>query len=168
MYIKIIGFLLSIAFVSLTWYVYFIYPSVPALFFAVLSTAIMIVSNIRYYFVNKNIDTAMFKTRPLDTIRITLAAIAFLSFLGFAALSTTYGGSAASDADARKYNEDYEVGTYYLSSHGDYVEVSEDIWQLMNVSEKVVFPLFIVAFLWNFIYAAKQKGFKSMYKPKEQ
>lgn len=162
MYTKFIGFILSIAFVSLAWYIYIIYPSVPALIFAVFATVIMIASNIRYYFVNKKIDISMVKVKPIDMIRITLAAIAFLSFIGFAALNTTYGGSAASDTYASEFYEDYVSGSYYLSDHGHFVEVSKDVWELMNVTEKIVFPLFIVAFLWNFIYIAKHKGFKSM------
>jgi hypothetical protein len=163
MYIKIIGYLLSIAFVALSWYVYIIYPSAPALIFAILVTVVAIASNIRYYVVNKKIDVAVIKEKPIAMIRFTLAAIAFLSFIGFAALNTTYGGSAASDADAREHYENYEIGSFYLSDYGEFVEVSEDIWKLMNTAEKVVFPLFIVAFLWNFIYVTKQKGFKSMY-----
>lgn len=163
MYIKIIGLLLSIAFVLLAWYIYFIYPSVPALIFAVLSTVIMIANHRRYYFVNKKIEQSMVKVKPIEIIRMALIAIAFLTFVGFAALNTTYGGSAASDASARKHHQDYEAGSFYLSSHGEYVEVSEDVWILMNTTEKVMFPLLIVAFLWNFIYIAKQKGFKRMF-----
>lgn len=160
MYIKIIGFLLSIAFVSLAWYIYIIYPSVPALIFSILSTVIMIANTIKYYFLNKKIDMPIVKEKPFDMIRITLAVIAFLAFLGFAFLNVTYGGSAASDTYASEFNENYEVGSFYLSDHGHFVEVSKDIWQLMNITEKVVFPLFIVAFLWNFIAIVKEKGFK--------
>lgn len=161
MYIKIIGYLLSIAFVALSWYVYIIYPSTPALIFAILVTVVAIASNIRYYVANKKMDVAVIKEKPIAMIRFTLAAIAFLSFIGFAALNTTYGGSAASDADAREHYENYEIGSFYLSDHGDFVEVSEDIWKLMNTAEKVVFPLFILAFLWNFIAVVKEKGLKS-------
>jgi hypothetical protein len=133
MYIKIIGYLLSIAFVALSWYVYIIYPSVPALIFAIL---------------------------------VSVVTIACLSFLGFLGLNITYSGSAASDAYAREHYENYEIGSFYLSDHGDFVEVSEDIWKLMNTAEKVVFPLFIVAFLWNFIAIVKEKGLKSSFSRK--
>ena len=166
MYIKIIGYLLSIAFVALSWYVYIIYPSVPALIFAILVTVVAIASNIRYYVVNKKMDAPLVKEKPIAMIRFTLAAIAFLSFLGFLGLNVTYGGSAASDAYARESYENYEIGSFYLSDHGEFVEVSEDIWQLMNTAEKVVFPLFIVAFLWNFIAIVKEKGLKSSFSRK--
>lgn len=166
MYIKIIGYLLSIAFVALSWYVYIIYPSVPALIFAILVTAVSIASSIRYYVVNKKMDAPLVKEKPIAMIRFTLAAIAFLSFLGFLGLNVTYGGSAASDAYAREHYENYEIGSFYLSDHGEFVEVSEDIWQLMNTAEKVVFPLFIVAFLWNFIAIVKEKGLKSSFSRK--
>ncbi len=166
MYIKIIGYLLSIAFVALSWYVYIIYPSMPALIFAILVTVVAIASSIRYYVVNKKMDATMVKEKPIAMIRFTLAAIAFLSFLGFLGLNVTYGGSAASDAYARESYENYEIGSFYLSDHGNFVEVSEDIWQLMNIAEKVVFPLFIVAFLWNFIAIVKEKGLKSSFSRK--
>ncbi|AUD63858.1 hypothetical protein BK010_09745 [Tenericutes bacterium MO-XQ] len=166
MYIKIIGYLLSIAFVALAWYIYIIYPSLPALIFAILVTVVAIVSYIRYYFMNKKMDAPFVKEKPIDMIRITLAAIAFLSFLGFFGLNVTYGGSAASDAYARESYENYEIGSFYLSDHGNFVKVSEDIWQLMSIAEKVVFPLFIVAFLWNFIAIVKEKGLKSSFSRK--
>ncbi len=166
MYIKIIGYLLSIAFVALAWYSYIMYPSMPALVFAILVTVIAIVSNIRYYFVNKKMDVSPVKEKPIDMIRMTLTAIAFLSFLGFFGLNVTYGGSAASDAYARESYENYEIGSFYLSDHGEFVEVSEDIWHLMNTAEKIVLPLFIVAFLWNFIAIVKEKGLKSSFSRK--
>lgn len=166
MYIKIIGYLLGIAFVVLSWYVYSIYPSVPALIFAILVTVAAFASNIKYYFVNKEINVPLIKEKPISMIRITLAAIAFISFLGFFGLNVTYGGSAASDAYARKSYENYEIGSFYLSDHGEFVEVSEEIWQLMNIAEKVVFPLFIVAFLWNFVAIVKDKGLKSSFSRK--
>jgi hypothetical protein len=82
-------------------------------------------------------------------ILVSVVTIACLSFLGFLGLNITYSGSAASDAYAREHYENYEIGSFYLSDHGEFVEVSEDIWQLMNTAEKVVFPLFIVAFLFR-------------------
>lgn len=161
MYIKVIGFMLSIAFVSITWYGYLLYPSIPALIFAVLTTLSMVFIIIKYFMRDKHSDLARSKEKPFDMIRIILFSITFLTFLCFVALSMTFGGSAVSDDYASEFNENYEVGSFYVSDHGNFVEVSEDIWKLLDITEKVIFPLFILTFVWSFVVIIKNNRAKS-------
>ena len=80
---------------------------------------------------------------------ISFFGLCFLVFLVSVTLSMIYGGLPATDA-ANQY-ELYEEGHYYLVSHGNYTEVSYDIYQLMEIMQILCFGSVITAILSGFI-----------------
>ena len=161
MFSKVVGIILTLAFVILAWYLYAIYPHVEILIFALLASIISIVTIIlNYTLFNKDNNNEIEK--GVDVTRIVFTGIAFLAFLVFFGLSAKLGGSAAEDSYASRIYENYEVGQYYLSSHGNFTLVSYATWMRMKILERIVIPVFILAFIWNFIHGVKTKGFKFM------
>jgi hypothetical protein len=165
---KSIGILVILVFVIVSWYVYGLYPYVQNLVFALLVSVMSVVSIIFYYKATE-LDSESFKNdKSMDRIRVIFTAIAMLMFLGFFALNMKYGGSATSASDAMSRYENYVDGAYYLSSHGNFTEVSYDVWRLMRTVELIVLPSFVIMFVWNFAHGVKTKGWKYMLSGREK
>ena len=162
MYSRVIGIILSLAFVISTWYLYAIYPYTQNLIFALLASFIAmftILFNDNIF--NKHKDSIEVE-KSVDIVRVVFTGIAFLAFLAYFVLSAKLGGSAAEDSYASWRYENYEVGKYYLSSHGNFTLVSYTTWIRMKILEQVIMPVFILVFVWNFIHGVKTKGIKFM------
>lgn len=153
MTIKIFGILYIIVFSGLSWYIYALYPYTPNLIFAIGATLLGPLSMIKG---NKRIDI-IGKQTGWDFFRNVFTFSVAMGFFLFFALNVTFGGSAASIAEASVNNPLYEAGNYYLVSHGTYTAVSYDKWIFMKTLEQIVLPAFFVMFVWNFIYIMKHK-----------
>lgn len=156
MYLKGLGIIITIVFVIVSWYVYALYPFVQNLIFALLASTIALVNIIIVYTkANKN-QVA----QSTETFRGIFSVVAMLLFFVFFALSVKYGGSAASHEEALNQYDNYEVGKYYLVSHGNFTMVSYNVWYRMKILEIIVLPTFLIMFIWNFINIVKTKGWK--------
>ena len=74
-----------------------------------------------------------------------LVHLLFLPFQFFFFITLLFGGSAFNDA-ATEY-ELYQIGHYYLESHGRWTEVSYGKYILALISEIVGISTFIIAFV---------------------
>ena len=157
MHSKVMSILMIITFIIVSWYVYYIYPFIQNLVFAILVSTItlvtIIVSNFRTTSDKKNYMS-------IGTARVIFSGVAMISFLIFFALSMKYGGNFATDEDAMSRYDNYELGEYYLSSHGNFTLVSYNIWLRMKIVELIVIPTFMIMIVWNFIHIVKMKGMK--------
>ena len=84
-----------------------------------------------------------------------LACLLFIPFQFFFFISLLFGGSAFNDA-ATEY-ELYQVGHYYLVSHGQWTEVSHGKYVVALVSEIVGISTFIIAFVMKLIRVLSKK-----------
>lgn len=83
-------------------------------------------------------------------------SLGFLGFLVFMTSDIILGGSAFNNA-ATNY-ELYQEGHYYLMSHGNYTEVSYDVFKYMKVIEVVGFVSFGFAFVFALIKNKMETG----------
>jgi energy-coupling factor transporter transmembrane protein EcfT len=81
------------------------------------------------------------KRKPLDAFM----SLGFMLFAVFMASGFIFGGTPAPEA-VTEY-ELYESGHYYLMSHGDYRDVSYDIYRYMQVMEIVGCISFAISFI---------------------
>lgn len=84
---------------------------------------------------------AIIQKKPLGII----FSLCFLLFNVFMASAIHLGGTPAPEA-VTEY-ELYEAGHYYLVSHGDYRDVSYDIYRYMQVMEIVGWISFAISFV---------------------
>ena len=69
-----------------------------------------------------------------------LCNLLILPWVAFIAISTALGGSVFNDAE--HVFSGYQVGHYYLQSHGTFTEVSADVFHRMRVLEIVEWVFF--------------------------
>lgn len=160
MYSKVLGILLATVFVISFWYIYGLYPYIQNLVSAILATLIALVGIIIYYVKLNNSDNKNERDIGTNRLLITYSYFTMALFILFFVLSVKYGGSSASDEEARSLYENYEIGKYYLVSHGNFTMVPYRIWQRMKILEMIVIPTFIIMFVWNLIHIIKTKGWK--------
>jgi uncharacterized membrane protein len=144
--------------VVLLWYIYYRYSNNVNSILAILVTSLFIITLVINHITKSRILTQFHEGTVIDKARIILSALNFILFTGFFIISLSYGGSAASDGYARNRYEYYEVGQYYLSSHGNFTLVTFQIWNTMRIIELITIPTFIFTFFWNFIHIVKTKG----------
>ena len=95
---------------------------------------------------------AIIQKKPLGII----LALCFLLLNVFMASAIHLGGTPAPEA-VTEY-ELYEVGHYYLVSHGDYRDVSYDIYRYMQVMEIVGMGSFCLCLLLSLIINKRETG----------
>lgn len=158
MYSKVIGIILSLVFVIIAWYLYAMYSYTQNLIFALLASIIAFVAIVSNYniFNKQNGDKEVEKS--VEIARAVFTGIAFLALLIYFVLSAKLGGSAAEDPYASWRYENYEVGKYYLSSHGNFTLVTYTTWIRMKILERIVIPIFFLVIVWNFIHGVKTDG----------
>ena len=115
----------------------------------ILGIAITVIINIGVIF---SFFRAIVQRKPMDAIM----CFCMLLFLAFLDCSLYFGGSAFNSAETQY--ELYEAGHYYLSSHGNYTEVSLQIYNFMKVSEVVGTVAFAFAFLTAIIRNKMETG----------
>jgi len=128
--------------------------------FALVSSIVTIIVILFNYVFPLKTNKSINDIKRLDVIRIIYTGIAVLTFTLFIGMSAKLGGSAAEDSYASWRYEYYELGKYYLSSHGNFTLVTYDNWYMMKVLEQSTVPLILLAIIWNFLYVAKTKGIK--------
>ena len=157
---RAISIITGIVFITLSWFIYILYPFIQNLIFAILISTVSLVTLIVYYLKNIKTKERFEVEKGIDKTRVIFTGIAFILFLVFFGLSIKFGGSAASDEYASWRYEYYEVGQYYLSSHGNFTLVTYSVWIRMKIVEQVTMTLFSIAVVWNFFHIAKTKGMK--------
>ena len=95
---------------------------------------------------------AFIKRRPFAII----SSFAMLIFMVFMDSVFIFGGSAAHGA-ATNY-ELYEAGHYYLVNHGNFTEVSYEVFRYMEIMETVGIIAFAVGFISTLIGNKLEKG----------
>lgn len=95
---------------------------------------------------------AFIKRSPLGII----SSFAMLIFMVFMDSVLIFGGSAS--YNAQEYYELYQEGHYYLSSHGNYTEVSYEVFRYMEIIEVVGIISFVIAFITIAIRNKLEKG----------
>lgn len=85
-----------------------------------------------------------------------ISSFAMLIFMVFMDSALIFGGSAAHGA-ATNY-ELYEAGHYYLVNHGNYTEVSYEVFRYMEIIEPVGIIAFVVGFISTLIGNKLEKG----------
>lgn len=84
------------------------------------------------------------------------SSFAMLIFMVFMDSVLIFGGSAS--YNAQEYYELYQEGHYYLSSHGNYTEVSYEVFRYMEIIEVVGIIAFVIAFITIAIRNKLEKG----------
>lgn len=85
-----------------------------------------------------------------------ISSFAMLIFTVFMDSALILGGSAS--GNAREYYELYQEGHYYLSNHGNYTEVSYEIFRYMEIMEVVGIIAFAIGFISTLIGNKLEKG----------
>jgi len=156
-----INIFLSFLFIVVVWFIYYKYPYVLYFFFAlIISIALLIVierNNILHAINLKNQERTL-----IDLSRAVFTGVTFMVFLTWFSISINYGGSAASNIQAMKYYDAYEIGKYYIVNHGNYTEVPYKIWSLLKNTKTSMTISFSVGIVWNVIYKIKTEGYKSL------
>ena len=96
--------------------------------------------------------SAIIARKPLDAI----ISLMFVLFLVFWTSSVILGGSPAPDAETQQ--ELYEAGHYYLMSHGDYTEVSYEVYRYMQIMEIVGWGSCVISFVLVLIKSKTETG----------
>ena len=91
----------------------------------------------------------------------------FLMFSIFMVSMTIFGGSAFLGNASLDY-ELYEEGHYYLCNHGNYTEVSYEVYTYMQIIEIVGNVFFAIAFITSMFKNKKETGSFFRYKKKEK
>ena len=95
---------------------------------------------------------AFIKRRPFAII----SSFAMLIFMVFMDSVLIFGGSAS--GNAQEYYELYQEGHYYLSNHGNFTEVSYEVFRYMEIIEPVGIVAFAVGFISTLIGNKLEKG----------
>jgi Ni,Fe-hydrogenase I cytochrome b subunit len=85
-----------------------------------------------------------------------IASFAMLIFMEFMDSALILGGSAS--YNAQENYELYQEGHYYLSNHGNYTEVSYEVFRYMEIIEVVGIIAFVIAFVTIAIRNKLEKG----------
>lgn len=138
--VVILEVIFEIMFIIGFWYTYYLYKTVLNLTFAIIISTVVIGTILKPYLFknsksNNNHRLNMILKQPLWLILICCVPI-FLFFL-IMGYVITYGGSAVTLDYANEYIESYEVGKYFLSNKGVYIEVSFKIWNLIRILEHI-------------------------------
>ena len=83
-----------------------------------------------------------------------ITIIGFLMFFSFVYMSSVHGGSP-NNVGAESYYDGYIVGNYYLNNHGEYTEVSADIYEMMVILQVSMYVSFLIMFIGNILYGLK-------------
>lgn len=98
-----------------------------------------------------NIINAIRSKKYLDILETVL----LLPFAVFMSSVLAFGGGAEPNADV--LYDLYEEGHYYLSNHGNYVDVSYEIYTYMRIVEIIGIAFFILGFAFILIRRALEK-----------
>ena len=98
-----------------------------------------------------NIINAIRSKKYLDI----LEGVLFLPFVVFMSSVMIFGGGAEPNADV--LYDLYEEGHYYLSDHGNYVDVSYEIYTYMRIVEIIGVAFFFIGFAFVLIRRALEK-----------
>ena len=85
-----------------------------------------------------------------------ISSFAMLIFMVFMDSALILGGSAS--YNAQENYELYQEGHYYLSNHGNYTEVSYEVFRYMEIIEVVGIIAFVIAFVTIAIRNKLEKG----------
>ena len=98
-----------------------------------------------------NIINAIRSKKYLDI----LEGVLLLPFVVFMSSVMVFGGGAEPNADV--LYDLYEEGHYYLSDHGNYVDVSYEIYTYMRIVEIIGIAFFFIGFAFVLIRRALEK-----------
>lgn len=96
-----------------------------------------------------------------------ISSFAMLIFMVFMDSALIFGGSAFLGNASLDY-ELYEEGHYYLCNHGNYTEVSYEVYTYMQIIEIVGIVFFAIAFITSMIQNKKETGSFFRYKKEEK
>lgn len=156
-----INIFLYFLFIVVVWFIYFKHPFMIYFFFALIITIalILLIERINKFH-SKTLKNQ--KITSIDLTRAIVTGVAFIVCLIWFSVSIKYGGSAASSIQAMNYYDNYEIGKYYLVSHGNYTEVPYKIWSLLKNAKIMMTISFSIGIVWNVIYKVKTEGWKSL------